>query len=115
VKRELAGIPLWIWGVGAAVVVGGYLWIRHSSGGKSGQGQTTPGVPVVVGGGSSSFMEWIKQHQGSPTPAPKPPTTGPERQWLIHKTGSQHPWTFLHQHHERIVVGPDGSRKIVSA
>ena len=35
---------------------------------------------------------------------------GPERRWLIHKTGSQHPWSFLAKHHERIIVGPRGSR-----
>jgi len=35
---------------------------------------------------------------------------GPERRWLIHKTGSQHPWSFLARHHERIIVGPHGSR-----
>jgi hypothetical protein len=35
---------------------------------------------------------------------------GPERQWLIHKTGSQHPWSWLARHHEEIIVGPKGSR-----
>ncbi len=38
---------------------------------------------------------------------------GPEREWLEKKTGSEHPWTWLARHHERIVVGPHGSRRIV--
>lgn len=38
---------------------------------------------------------------------------GPEREWLERKTGSEHPWTWLARHKERIVVGPHGSRRIV--
>lgn len=108
-KKELAGIPLWIWGIGAAVVVGGFVWLRHQQSAKpSGQGQG--------GGGqyksTDSINEQIKEWQSAPHTGGGgggQGNIGPERQWLIHKTGSQHPWTWLAQHHERIEVGPHGS------
>ena len=112
-KRDFLGQPLWLWGVGAAVVIGGFLYLRHKSG--TAAAADSAGAAAQPEKSTSSFKEWITQHQGG-TPAPKPKpkdTVGPERQWLIHKTGSQHPWTFLRQHHERIEVGPTGSRKIV--
>jgi hypothetical protein len=116
-KKEVAGQPIWLWGVAAVVVVGGYLYIRS----KSSSAAPSAGTGTGTGGGgkdTSSFKETIKDWQSSPTkPSPKPKPTvnpgGPERKWLIHKTGSQHPWSFLSRHHERVQVGPTGSRKIV--
>jgi hypothetical protein len=61
-------------------------------------------VTVDVGGGGGKGKKKRKKKKGK--------KIGPERQWLIRKTGSQHPWTWLAQHGERIVVGPHGSRKI---
>lgn len=57
----------------------------------------TQQITVDVGGGGKGK----KKKKGK--------RAGPERQWLIRKTGSQHPWTWLAQHGERIVVGPRGS------
>jgi len=117
VKRELAGQPLWIWVVGAVVVVGGYLWFRH----QQSTAATTPSAPGGGSGGgggkdTSTVNEQIKEWQSAPHTGGGgggQGSIGPERQWLIHKTGSQHPWTFLAQHHERVEVGPHGSRTIV--
>jgi hypothetical protein len=69
--RELAGQPLWLWAVGAGVVVLGYLYFRsHSS--------TTPasssGQPAGGAGKStetSSFKETITNLQGPPSPQHK--------------------------------------------
>jgi hypothetical protein len=117
VKKDFLGQPVWLWAVGAVVVIGGYLYFtRHTSqpaaGAAAGQGGQAGGKSTST----SSFQEWITQHQGGPSkskPKPKPQQGGPERQWLIKKTGSQHPWTFLQRHHETIAVGPHGSRTIV--
>jgi hypothetical protein len=130
--KEVFGVPAWMWGVGAVVVVGGYLYLSHKSASSSAGGQQKPaggGQPVMVAGSPTGlsmeqFLLLIEDmqhggkgkgkstghHGGGGT---KPNPGGPERRWLIHKTGSQHPWTFLAQHHERIVVGPHGTRTIV--
>ena len=58
--KEFAGQPLWLWLVGAGVVVVGIWWFtRHQSQGQSaaqtgGTGKSTS---------TSSFKEWITQHQ----------------------------------------------------
>jgi hypothetical protein len=115
-KKEVAGQPIWLWGVAAVVVVGGYLYIRSRSSSATPSAGTSTGGGGGGGGGkdTSSFRETIKDWQSSPTTPSPVSTTGPERKWLIHKTGSQHPWSFLSRHHERVQVGPTGSRKIVS-
>lgn len=108
-KKELAGIPLWIWGVGAVVVVGGFLWLRHQQAAKPAAGQGQGGGQYKS---TDSINEQIKEWQSPPTTGGGgggQGSIGPERKWLIHKTGSQHPWTWLAQHHERIEVGPHGS------
>jgi len=64
------GQPAWLWAIGAVVVVGGYLWLKHSqssSSSSSGSG----GTPTGKGGAGAtittgSFQEWVTQHQGSP-------------------------------------------------
>lgn len=113
-KREFFGIPVWIYGIGAVVVVGGYLWIKHKQNAAAPAAGSGSAQPYKS---TSSIKEDITETQSPPTPGHKKHGggPGPEREWLIHKTGSQHPWTFLRRHHERIVVGPDGSRKIVKA
>jgi hypothetical protein len=119
VTKEFGGQPLWVWLVGAVAVIGGYLYFRsHSTSSSSaagGQGGGGQGRAASPGFSNASFTEWITQHQGGGGDHDKgpQPKIGPEREWLIHKTGSQHPWTFLARHHERIEVGPHGSRKIV--
>lgn len=65
--KEVLGQPLWLWGLGAVIVVGGYLYFRsHQSSSSSG----TPSAGTPGGGGksssTSSFKEWITQHQGPP-------------------------------------------------
>ena len=64
-KKEFLGIEGWIWLVGAVVVVGGYLYLRHQSSSSS-QQQQAP-APVTTGG----FTEWLGQHQGTPNPKHK--------------------------------------------
>lgn len=130
-KKEIAGQPVWLWMLGAGAVVLGYLYFKSRSSQQPGQQGGQGGrAGTATGGGQYSFKEWITQHQGPPgrppppahpgPPARKPPPRknpggriGPEREWLIHKTGANHPWTFLSQHHEQIRVGPEGSRKII--
>jgi hypothetical protein len=129
--KEVMGLPAWMWGVGAVVLIGGYLYLSHKSS-SSASGQQKPagsGQPVAVVGSPTGlsleqFLLLIEDmqhggkgkgkgggtgHHGGGGPNPG----GPERRWLIRKTGSQHPWTFLAQHHERIVIGPHGTRTIV--
>jgi hypothetical protein len=77
VKKEIAGQPVWLWAVGAAVVIGGYVYFTRraapaSAGGQSGQG----------GGKSTSstnIKEWIVQHQGGPRPKPRPKPKPPHK------------------------------------
>lgn len=130
--KQVMGLPLWMWGVGAVVLVGGYLYMRHSSA-SSASSQQKPagsGQPVAVIGSPTGlsleqFLLLLQDmqgghgkgkghgHHGGGHHGKQPNPGGPERRWLIKKTGSQHPWTFLAQHHERIVIGPHGTRTIV--
>jgi hypothetical protein len=66
--KQLAGQPLWLWGLGAVIVVGGYLYFKsHSS---SSAQQPAPG-----GGGkstsTSTFHETITNLQQPPSPGKK--------------------------------------------
>jgi len=74
VKKEIAGQPVWLWGLGAVVVVGGYLYFTHRA--KSASSSGSSGGQGGQGGGksssTSSFKEWLVQHQGGPGPKPKP-------------------------------------------
>lgn len=60
--KEVFGQPVWLWGIGLVVVVGGYLYFRSHSASSSapgtGQGQGGTGKDVS----QSSFKEWITQH-----------------------------------------------------
>lgn len=53
-KEEIAGIPGWIWLVGAGVVVLGYLYLRHQSSSTQGSadqqsaGQKQPAASVTL-------------------------------------------------------------------
>ena len=107
-KKEIAGIPVWIYAIGAAVVIGGYLWIKHQ------QSSTSAGTPGQGTGGqgksTSSISEQITEWQSSPGggggggrhmgPGPGPES---ERDALQHWTGSEHPWTWLHTHSRKSV------------
>lgn len=132
--KQVMGLPAWMWGVGALVVVGGFLYLRHSASSKASSQQKPAGSgqPIAVVGSPTGlsleqFLLLLEDMQGGkskhhggrhggghhhhkPQPGPK---EGPEREWLEKKTGSEHPWTWLAQHHERVEVGPHGTRRIV--
>lgn len=56
-KQEIAGQPVWLWLTAAGVVVVGYLWFKHSQSSASSQPSGPPAKST------SSFQEWITQHQ----------------------------------------------------
>lgn len=68
--KEVAGQPLWLWAVGAVVIVGGFLYFRshQSSSATSGQGAGQSGGG---GGGKftsrSSFQETITELHSHPS------------------------------------------------
>jgi hypothetical protein len=65
--KELGGIPLWIYLAGAAVVVGGYLYITHSSGSSSSSAPSGgTGNTAAPGTSTSSFKETITDLQSKP-------------------------------------------------
>jgi len=118
-----------MWAAGAGVVVVGYLYIKSHQQSSQGQGKGK-GQPAYVIGSPAGLsyeqlllilQDWQHGHHGHGggggghhhhhhhKPGGK---IGPERQWLINKTGSKHPWAYLAKHHERIVIGPHGSRVI---
>lgn len=123
--KELMGLPIWMWAAGAVVLIGGYLYLKsHSSQSQQGQGQGGGKGQVFAVGSQTGLSyeqlllilkDWQNHghgkggHHHHHNPGGD---IGPERQWLINKTGSKHPWTYLAQHHERIVVGPHGTRVI---
>ena len=102
--------------IAGGVALIGYVIISHfgkssSSGSSSSGNQPT----YLVGDGAGGWTDVVNGVQGS---QPRQPHhhrrgEGPEREWLERKTGSEHPWSFLQRHDERVVVGPDGSRTIV--
>ena len=110
--KEYGGVPLWMWLAGGGVVILGYLYIRsrQSGSGQGGQGGQSSGAGKYTSTSHMTLQETIKDLHSAPAPHAK---QGPERQWLIAKTGSQRPWTFLAAHDERVQVGPHGSRTIV--
>lgn len=58
-QKKVAGLPAWMWGAGAVVLVGAYLYLRHSSASSAGSSQQKPsgGRPVAfVGGGSPTGL-----------------------------------------------------------
>ena len=66
-KKQVAGQPLWLWAVGAGVVILGYLYFSHKAststaapGSSSGSGHGKPGKDTT------SINETIKDFQGSP-------------------------------------------------
>lgn len=71
--KEFAGQPLWIWLVGAVVVVGGYLYLTHGSK-ASAQQPAAGGTPEKS---TSTFSETIKDLQSNPKPVKKPPKKDP--------------------------------------
>ena len=67
--KQLAGQPLWLWGLGAVIVVGGYLYFKSRSSSSS-----QPSAPAGGGGKSTStstFKETITNLQGPPSPGKK--------------------------------------------
>ena len=68
--KEVAGQPLWLWAVGAAVVIGGFLYFRsHGSSAASSSGQPASGGSKSKD--TSSFKETITNLQGPPAPGHK--------------------------------------------
>lgn len=65
--KEFLGQPAWIWAVGAAVVIGGYLYITHSK--KSSSSGAAPSSGGGGGGGGKStytIHETISDLQSHP-------------------------------------------------
>jgi len=68
--KKIAGIPVTYLVIGAVVVVGGYLWIKHqqaASGSTAGSTQppkAAAGSPQAPGGGNQRFIEIIKEWHG---------------------------------------------------
>jgi hypothetical protein len=74
VKDEIFGQPVWLWLIGAGVVVVGVWYFKnHSSSSAPGNGQPSGQQSPY---GNTTFIDWAKQHQGAPaappTPTPKP-------------------------------------------
>lgn len=69
--KEIAGQPMWLWAVGAGVVILGYLYIKHqqSSAAPSGQGSGSGGAGKYHD--TSSFKETITNLHGPPNPGHK--------------------------------------------
>lgn len=71
-KEEFMGIPGWIWLVGAAVVVGGYLYLRRQAGTGQGAGQQQtgqqgrPAAQVSLIPFQTITKTWHVQHHKSP-------------------------------------------------
>lgn len=115
-KREFLGQPVWLWAAGAVLIVGGYWYFSHKSATSSGSSTGAGAGGTEKSSNDENLKETITDWQGGGSTSKKTghgDKAGPERQWLIHKTGSQHPWSFLARHHERIEVGPTGSRTII--
>lgn len=81
--RTLGGQPLWLWGVGAVVVVAGYLYLRRKQAPAASSGQQRAGQVYVTPTGftSETLTRWIKQHQGPPRFRPGPPRVWPPPKW----------------------------------
>jgi hypothetical protein len=109
--RKIGPLPTWAWtAIAAAVLLLLVMWRGNKSsgsgqGGAKGHGFTGALVPPVILHGHKERHRH-KHHGGDPGGK----KIGPERQWLINKTGSKHPWSFLARHDETIEVGPHGSR-----
>ena len=115
--HKLAGLPWWVWAAGAGAIALGYWYFSSqgsSSSSSSGSGTTTTSSSSAAPGmGWDQFLLSLHDQQASPGVSTAAPAKGSERTWLERKTGSKHPWTYLHHHHESIKVGPNGSRTIV--
>lgn len=133
--KQVMGLPAWMWGAGAVVLGGAYLYLRHSASSQASSQQQPAGSgqPVAVIGSPTGlsleqFLLLLQDMQGGKShhpghgrhggghhhkPPPKPNPGGPERRWLIQQTGSQRPWTFLFSHHEHVQRQPGGGWKIV--
>ena len=72
-KDEVLGQPVWLWLVGAGIVIVGVWYFKnHSSSSAAGTGQQPSGQQSPYG--MTTFLDWVGQHQKSPatTPTPKP-------------------------------------------
>lgn len=74
---EFLGQPAWIWAVGAAAVLLGYLYIKSKSSQQPASGQGGPrqgGAPT--GWTTNTFKIWVRDHHGQPGPKPGPKPKG---------------------------------------
>jgi hypothetical protein len=118
--RKIGPLPTWAWTAIIAAVLLLFVFWRST---KNSSQQQQPGTgkargfggsvtPPVAVQGSAAQDDDDDQDRGKHH---RRTAGGPERQWLIKKTGSQHPWSFLARHHETIEVGPRGSRIVHGA
>ncbi len=70
-KQQILGQPAWMWAAGAAVIIGGYLYLKHKQ--SSSAAQPAPGAGG--GGGkstsTSTFRETITDLHSNPKPRRK--------------------------------------------
>lgn len=71
--KEIGGQPLWIWLVGAVVVVGGYLYFKSH---RSAAAPTQPDSSTQPSTSTSSFRETITNLQSNPKPKKKKTSGG---------------------------------------
>lgn len=115
-KKEIAGLPVWMWGVGGLAVVLGYLYFKsHSSSQKGkGQGQGAGRQAFVVGSPTGLSAEQLllilKDWQGH---GGGQHHQGHHHRHKTHHHKHDHDHHHDHDHgHDRSIAGPAGSRII---
>lgn len=68
--KKIAGQPAWLWAIAAVVVVGGYLYFKHTQSGAAAQ-PAQPAQPMGQSTSHSTFSETIKDMQSHPKPKKK--------------------------------------------
>lgn len=71
--KKVLGLDPWMWAVGGAAIILGYLYIKSKSSQQQGTGSGAPrqgGSPTGLT--ADSFKIWIRDHHGQPGPKPGP-------------------------------------------
>lgn len=66
--KKFGGQPLWVWGLGAAVVAGGYLYFHGKSATTTPAPADSSQQPAAAGpaAGQDQFMVWLLDHMNHP-------------------------------------------------